>query len=105
MLRTVAAAVAMAGIFAALPVQAQTTIGGITVPAEQSAALDEYCRSLVREADPGAGDTGATAADPTNTDGTVTTGAPMAGDIDLSQITVSDCRDAGYYTTPQTGSN
>ncbi|MHA6298503.1 hypothetical protein [Devosia sp. CAU 1758] len=74
------------------PSLAQTTIAGVVVPEEETQLLIDHCRALLTEA---SGDEyeGATHTDPTNT-GSADDSAAFT--TDFSEITVSDCRDAGF---------
>lgn len=74
------------------PAFAQTTIAGMTVPAEEEQLLLEHCNALLDTSD-SSENQGATHTDPTNTGQGVDSAAFTT---DFSKITVSDCRDAGF---------
>ncbi|KQN76871.1 hypothetical protein [Devosia sp. Leaf64] len=90
----IASSLVVGALFVA-PAYAQVTIGDTTIPQEQVTMLRDYCRALLDED----AET-ATAADPTGTDNTVDT-ANSGAAADFSNITQSDCRDAGF-TEPTT---
>lgn len=75
-----------------VPAFAQTTIAGMTVPAEEEQLLFEHCNALL-DTSTDSEDQGATHTDPANTGEGVDS---PAFTTDFSEITASDCRDAGF---------